>query len=1172
MIASIFFISYGNAATYCFGKGASNQSCYPDLSFDISIQTKAVNRAHLKSQQPSVGKRWPKVTLGTETINNFCNSNNSSTGKICFSRTGLESVLPRLDIVDRGADSSATNFPITLRISGIAKYYWYYPQGWTPDGNNFLSGQSTHPLLLQCPCQYRAMYQLGGFVGPYTECGFGSASTLTFQKRNENRTTDPNDCYVDVQNESNSSEHSYYIVKKIPYFFLEEIVHANQTASRNYEAAVAAEATAKQRYIAANGTSIVNPIAVWYRVYLRYDWGKETIREVSTNIDAIRNEERWKSDGLIGNCPCQNSGCTVGSAIPWNKTYCYESYSAPLKSPTDSAAEQVAKSAAAVTAKQNWDAAILALNSAAQTLLSNNEGAKTAKAQGVYFPYKVYEPGVDPERNANDFILTYNNSLLPNAHQAIPVYGSQFQANYPGGACAINSYIQDVHLGSGYTDYILTAQGNPKNKTSDIKVSLAQRALQSIAVVTDIAINGAECRLTMISPYFNNSHFVYYYSTGDVEMPPVRILSFDVSVGGKKASLGECSVDHTSPCLSKEALPTDVGEFPATDGRTPLRSKRTDQASATLSVDTEQVTVPAKLAWSVVGAADDQYAVAISRIAPGLDRNSREYDKPFSGGNGSYTFDSGDVLQVPHGLTDCSVDSIGQEHCRANTYSFFLTATNNRAVTDSDRLKYSEYPESAVQYVWAVAEKIDVVVKKKEHDLAKESKECFEKGLNTAQSQADGNVVGQLACSGLGSATSLGIKALFAVATGGASATEEAAAVATGTLSPTAILTNAVGGLVGGGCKTAILLTEVSKHTDGCKDIWNDPNSNPSGAFWTGFGKGFFPGLFQGFLSSLFGNLFTKVSCIPVLDGIIKGIIQFAAGTLGSFLGDLIGNIFHFNANSVQPQDKAMLVVGGGLGGTVGGTIGTVVEEALGLGAKVKPFVNGLAQVLGAAPGTDITNVSCPTPPTEGTGQSTPPPTYYLCQPNLGQCIVSPGSPSVPTPHTTPDSCAAACPKPPASPTQVPLPAPSPSAPKPKTIVGCGCPLDVGNLSDPVTYRTNAKRAVADALMTTAFVVSNGDTCIARKYAYNCANILYLNNKSIFDSILGISKNNGGDLTQQKVSIDRSIFDGMWTNMGAALGCAYTILPNLYSCTLESAQIQCNENTLVETDCLDPKD
>ncbi|MBI4252812.1 hypothetical protein HY623_01370 [Candidatus Uhrbacteria bacterium] len=683
--------------------------------------------------------------------------------------------MPRLEIVNRGADSSLENFPMTLRVRGQTKKYWYFPAYYSilPFKNPYTGEDKIYQYDVRpdlsynfkdlkgrkCPCAPATPPilddQWGQGDGYYTyhgapffkeeKNGFRKCNFLSDKRdyypvdvsgwshRTWEETEDPNDCYFEIASSSNvpgANKKFYYRVKKIPVIHLEEIFHNDTNAFRNYEYSVKQESVARNEYERVKTEEIETPklINKW-RIYYRYDYGKERIDLETDNfgkIVAARYGNQTPAE-----CPCSKNGkiCIVGDVVPWDVYSCYEKYKDWNKPWSQLAEEDKRKDRRVQSARKSYFKAFGELQKDSGELLEQNRVANIAREKGEYYPYKVYEPGVDPPVNSFDFISTYDGQLLPTAKQAYKVkneqeiwnrnalnfgYGAIVDLRYTPTNCNINGHFDNIEIGwdnkGRYTDYTLTMHGNPRNKISDIKKSAEARRIQAVAVPTQLSLSGAECRLQM-TPHLFDFPVTYYFSTGDVDMPPIRIQSFKVSVEGKTSNpLGECSADNYTKCLPKEKLPSGMESSEAffTDGRTPLRSKRSAPANTTLEIETKEKETFANVNWNVTGM-DDVNGIVVTVVKHTQDINHRVYDiaNVVQGGTGSYT------SQLKPG--DCKTEN-NKQTCSWNTYSFFLTAVNDRAVTDSDRLKYNE---DNIQYVWAASQKIDVKVKKEELAIPK---------------------------------------------------------------------------------------------------------------------------------------------------------------------------------------------------------------------------------------------------------------------------------------------------------------------------------------------------------------------------------------------------------------------------------------------------------------------
>ncbi|MBI4249966.1 hypothetical protein HY622_00015 [Candidatus Uhrbacteria bacterium] len=175
-----------------------------------------------------------------------------------------------------------------------------------------------------------------------------------------------------------------------------------------------------------------------------------------------------------------------------------------------------------------------------------------------------------------------------------------------------------------------------------------------------------------------------------------------------------------------------------------------------------------------------------------------------------------------------------------------------------------------------------------------------------------------------------------------------------------------------------------------------------------------------------------------------------------------------------------------------------------------------------------------------------------------GNCL-----PPSTTPLTCPDGSTPPCPVPPPGGNNSgtsggttggggTAPPPPPVAPPPPrcpagTEVGCGCPYtdDAKNYStQPKSYPTAAKRVVANALMTSSFVLSGGNLCLSTQAAYRCAKSLYNNNRDAFTSIFGLVIPYGGDLSQKtNVIPDKNKFFGSIKDFALTCGVDFILNP-----------------------------
>lgn len=128
------FITAASAANYCIGAG-DQKECYPNLRMGPGDQTKLVDRTYLVDREPSSSKYWLKQYLGpNDQWAEYCNSNRSTTGKICVSKAGL-ATQPRLEMKDR-RDHSGAGINMVLGLYGQTGRYWYLRQnsGYPSDG------------------------------------------------------------------------------------------------------------------------------------------------------------------------------------------------------------------------------------------------------------------------------------------------------------------------------------------------------------------------------------------------------------------------------------------------------------------------------------------------------------------------------------------------------------------------------------------------------------------------------------------------------------------------------------------------------------------------------------------------------------------------------------------------------------------------------------------------------------------------------------------------------------------------------------------------------------------------------------------------------------------------------------------------------------------------------
>lgn len=981
LLPVLFFATRGivYAALYCVADGATQRECFPHFKFKSSDETKRVNRSYLVEREPHLNKYWAKQNVGIDDQwGTYCN------GRICIHRNGL---FPQLQIVDRAGNSTAQSFPITIRIRGMASQYWHVGE-WFEDGVSGTRSYSSLPDDLKgnyCSC-FRSPPKDSILSEEYNDCGFNLGGYMYNLNNTAMKTTNPNDCYVQVNtpvfrgNTLVGSQPTYYRVKKAPIISLDQIAHDDTLAFYDYFNKAHLESTFKGSYDQLVGAEVENKMISKWAIYWRADWGKEDVYDTIENPIGKKN-----SDGkFIMPCLC-SPNCRTGTAIQWDEVACYEHFMMYEKTAEQISAEEQANIEGAEAAKSAWEEAKADREAAERVLEQKNKAAIQQKIDGTYYPYKIYEPGVDTRAwNFFDYILTYDNTQLPEPRPAIQVKDeNQIQKRSTdtfNSDCNLEGKFDRIAFGSDskgkYTDYTMTARGRLTNAADNLVTSLARRRTQALGVVTAgeeqfdgirrKVMRGTECRVRIDSPFFSTP-FTYYYSTGDVEMQPVKILSFEVSAfdketeKDKKAELGVCSIEHIEACLPREDFPeTSLNERIFDSGTTPSRPNRSASAGATIAIVTDILpdaplnqTVPVVVTWRTEHAADAA-GVKVARTPNAGDINDRSQDKPF-GGAGSYTFQDNEGLRPG----ECN-----KQECFPATYSFFLVATNDRAVTGSD---IERYTGKDVNYAWSVSQKIDVKVTST--SPAERYGKCMRDAMRMARENTQNDFASTLKCRGAAGVIQTGVSAL---------------------LPGIPVVPGLVGGMVGGICDFGNLMRNLEGFKKECAEIYEAPGETKEQQeknFWGGFVKQFAPDFMSGLFSGFFGSLFKSVTCIPFLNF----IVQFITSSIGGFIGGVLGNLLvgdvQINANSESTivGIKAGAIVGGVIGGAIGDAAGGEVSKLLNFG-NVK---------------TD--GIECKAPSEET------PKAYFFCQedPPIFLCLPSPGN--LQTEYTDQGACTAEC-------------------------------------------------------------------------------------------------------------------------------------------------------------------